>query len=172
MVCSQFGDNVICVATDEHLPEMVGIYNHAIVAGGQTGDLNPLAVEDRQQWFASHDGLHHRIYVKLAGKRVAGYVALSPYRVGRALFLQTAEISYYVHPDHQGKGYGTALISHALDACAEMRTQCVVAILLSCNSRSVNILKKFDFSLWGTLPGVGRLDGQMVDHLYYGLQLA
>lgn len=149
---------------------MVAIYNHAILAGGQTGDLKPLSVADRQAWFGSHDGINHRIYVQLVESEVAGYAALSPYRQGRSLFLQTSELSYYVHPNYQGKGHGKALISHALDACHEMNTQCAVAILLSCNVRSIHILKKFDFSLWGTLPGVGKVNGQLVDHLYYGRQ--
>lgn len=162
---------MICRATLQHLPWMVEIYNCAIETGGQTGDTTPFDVTERLPWFHSHDASGYGIFVKCIADDVVGYVALSPYRGGRAVFKHTAEISYYLHPRFQNQGFGPLLLSHALTQCPGMKISCLLAILLSCNDRSIRLLNKFQFALWGILPKVGNIQGQWVDHLYYGKRI-
>ena len=161
----------IVQATDEHFQDIVAIYNCAVKAGGQTGDLEPVDLQGRKSWFSWHDGSRYIIFVAIVKNRVAGYVALSPYRNGRKAFSTTAEISYYLHPDYQGAGIGSRLIDHAISKCHGLGIECLVAILLSCNEASIKILKKYGFSRWGRLPGVGIINATPVDHLYYGRHL-
>ena len=42
------------------------------------------------------------------------------------------------------------------------------AIVLEKNTPSINLLKKAGFELWGTLPEVALVEGELIGHVYYG----
>jgi len=147
------------------LQKIADIYNEAIAEGGFTGDLDPLPLENRRAWFADHrDG--YKVFVKTLEGTVAGYVALSPYRKGRRAFTGTCEISYYVARPHRGKGIGKQLVQHALERAGALGFTTVLAIILECNQRSIELLRKAGFTIAGRLPRVARIQGEYLDHLY------
>ncbi len=161
----------IRIATEADIPALTEIYNQAIVTRFQTADLSPVKEADRRAWLASHDPTHYPVFVAAENSEVVGYCSLSPYRAGREALNATAEISYYLHADHQGQGIGSALIEHAISACPALGIKNLFAILLDVNTYSVGILKKFGFEQWGHMPGVAEIDGQTVGHLYYGRKI-
>lgn len=165
------GKTRIRPAGNEDYAAIVAIYNQAVATGVQTADENAVSLEDKLPWLQKHDGKPYAIYVACVDSTVIGYVALSPYRFGRAAFKQTAEISYYLDTEHQGKGIGSLLIDHALRQCGSLGLKSLVAILLSCNSPSIALLEKFGFESWGLMPDIGRLKTGCVDHLYYGKKI-
>ena len=162
---------MITQATSVHYDDIVRIYNQAVIAGSQTADEDPISMEEKLPWLKQHTGDHYIIYVAIIGAEVVGYLALSPYRFGRSVFSRTAEISYYLDTNHQGKGIGTQLIRHAINQCSELKIESLIAILLSCNSASIAILKKFNFEKWGSMPNIAKLKNGGVDHVYYGRHL-
>jgi L-amino acid N-acyltransferase YncA len=150
------------------LPRIVEIYNQAIAARNATADTVPFTVEERLDWFNSHSEDEYPIYVFVdEDGRVGGWLSLSPYRARPAL-ARTAEVSYYVDYTCQGKGIGTALMSHALNDCTRIGRKVLVAILLEWNTGSLKLLEKFGFEKWGHMPDVAEFDGQLCGHLYYG----
>lgn len=158
----------ITQASSVHYDDIVRIYNQAVITGTQTADENVVSLEEKLPWLQLHTGEHYVIYVASIDGETAGYVALSPYRYGRAAFRSTAEISYYIDVNHQRKGIGTKLIAHAISQCPKLGIESLIAILLSCNTTSIAILKKFDFEEWGCMPGIAKLENGSFDHLYYG----
>jgi hypothetical protein len=40
-------------------PQLLQIYNQAVLAGGLTGDEPPLSLEERLPWLERHDALHY-----------------------------------------------------------------------------------------------------------------
>ena len=162
---------MIMLASPEHYKAIVQIYNQAVRTGVQTADQQEITVDDKLDWLQQHDGKHYCIYVAVEDGNVVGYLALSPYRQGRTAFYHTAEISYYLDSSKQGGGIGTELIEHALSQCPVLKIENLVAILLSCNSRSIALLEKFGFKRWGVMPKIVQLNIGNVDHYYYGIKL-
>lgn len=162
---------MIVEALSVHYGDIVEIYNQAIVAGSQTADENTVSLKEKLSWLKQHTGEHYIIFVAIIDSEIVGYLALSPYRYGRSAFAKTAEISFYLDQNHQRKGIGSQLMQHAINKCPELKIKALIAILLSCNSASIAILKKFNFEKWGVMPGIAKLKSDTVDHLYYGKHL-
>lgn len=162
---------MITKASSTHYGDIVRIYNQAVIAGSQTADENTVSLKDKLPWLKQHTGDHYIIYVANIDAEIVGYLALSPYRHGRSAFSKTAEISYYIDNNHQGKGIGKQLIEHAINQCKELKIESLIAILLSCNSTSIAILEKYNFEKWGAMPNIAKLKNGSADHLYYGKHL-
>lgn len=163
---------MITPASSKHYEAIVQIYNQAVRTGMQTADEQEVTVDEKIAWLQQHDGEHYCIYVAIENDKVVGYLALSPYRHGRAAFYHTAEISYYLDSQYQGRGIGTDLIEHSFSQCPALGIESLVAILLSCNMASIALLEKFGFERWGLMPDIAQLKTGRVDHYYYGLKLA
>jgi phosphinothricin acetyltransferase len=152
-------------ATPDDIEAIAGIYNDCIGEGGFTGDLEPLSLENRRAWYLEHRD-RYSIHVRVIDGTVVGYVALSPYRKGRAAFDGTCEISYYIDSKFRGLGLGTEMIGYALEKAEQSGFRLVVAIVLAINKRSINILTKFDFSVSGIIPKAAEINGEFIDHVY------
>jgi phosphinothricin acetyltransferase len=159
---------MIRLASPDDLPRIVAIYNEAVEHRFATADLKPVTVEQRVAWFGEHDHSTFPIYVLELEGSVRGWCSLSPYRPGREALLGTAELSYYVCYDFHGQGIGSALVQHALAEAPRLGKRVLFAILLEWNEPSVRLLNKFGFEMWGRLPDVALVDGELVSHLYYG----
>ena len=141
------------------------IYNEAILEGGLTGDLEPLSADNRREWYLDHQN-PYAIFVKVVDAAVVGYVAISPYRKGRDAFSETCEISYYVARKFRGQGSGKELVNHAIEYARRSDFLSMLALVLGCNQRSVDLLIGFGFSALGRLPNAAKIDGEHVDHIY------
>lgn len=162
---------IIKQASSSEYSDIIRIYNQAVIAGSQTADDNIVSLEERLPWLEIHDGSHYIVFVAHYEGDVIGYLALSPYRYGRSAFQETAEISYYLDAEYQGQGIGTELVNYAVNQCSSLNIKTLVAIMLSCNTASERILKKFNFQKWGVMPNIAKVGSGYVDHLYYGKHL-
>jgi len=150
------------------LPALVLIYNEAIAARFATGDLKPVTVDSRRDWFLEHEPTQHPLYVWEEAGEILGWCSLSAYRRGRAALRFTAEISYYVRADSQRRGIASRLVEHSIAACPSLQIKTLFAIVLEPNMRSCALLEKLGFGRWGFLPNVADFDGQECGHVYYG----
>jgi L-amino acid N-acyltransferase YncA len=159
---------MIRLAAPDDLRRIVAIYNEAVAHRFATADLQPITVDERVAWFREHDAATFPIYVLEKDGSVRGWCSLSAYRHGRAALLGTAELSYYVSDDFQGQGIGSALVRHALAEAPALGKRVLFAIVLERNEPSVRLLEKCGFALWGRLPDVALIGGELVSHRYYG----
>ena len=157
-------------ATLADLPAIVDIYNDAVADRFATADTSPVTVEQRTPWFYEHDH-EYPIYVLEDEDRVRAWYSLSAYRSGRAAVAGTAELSYYVGTESRGHGFGTAMIVHAIAEARRLGKRVLFCIILERNEASVRLMKKSGFELWGRLPDVASIEGELVGHVYYGRRL-
>ena len=150
------------------LPQIVEIYNQAVAARGATADLEPISIESRESWFHQHGCNTFPIWVAESENAIAGWCCLSPHRPGRKALRHTAEISFYVHEEHQRCGVGSALIAHAIEDCARLNIRNLFTWNLDTNQASAHILEKFNFEEWGRLPNVAEIDGQTCGQVIFG----
>lgn len=141
-------------AQEGDLPALLAIYNHAVETSVATFDLAPRSETAGRAWFAAHTG-RHPLVVAESGGVVAGYASLSPYRPMPA-YDSTAELSVYIHPDHQRRGLGRALAEHLLaQARADERLHLVVSVITASHAVSVALHEKLGFRYCGTLHEAG-----------------
>ena len=159
---------MIRVASESDLPAIVEIYNQAVEQRFATADLRPVSVDQRRAWFDDHDPSSYPIHVFERDQAVLGWCSFSSYRSGREAVRGTAEISYYVGLESQGQGVGSALVAHAVREAPRLGKRVLFGILLERNHASIRLMEKCGFELWGRLPDVAMIDGELVSHVYYG----
>jgi phosphinothricin acetyltransferase len=159
---------MIRVASESDLPAIVEIYNQAVEQRFATADLRPVTVDQRRAWFDHHDPASYPIHVFEQDQAVLGWCSFSSYRSGREAVLGTAEISYYVGLDSRRQGVGSALVAHAVREAPRLGKRVLFGILLERNHASIRLMEKCGFELWGRLPDVAMIDGELVSHVYYG----
>jgi len=161
----------IRLALAADLPTVVAIYNEAVAERYATADLSAVTLDQRVAWFREHDPPRYPVYVLEEQGVIRGWCSLSAYRPGRAALLGTAEISYYVASAARGQGVGTALVRHAVNEAPGLGKRVLFGILLERNTASIRLMTRCGFELWGRLPDVALINGDLVSHVYYGRRL-
>lgn len=154
-------------ATLEDLPEMLAIYNEAVLNSAATFDLEAQTLEERTVWFNTHGGKYPLIVAELDGK-VAGYACLSPFRVKPAYSYST-ELSIYIDADFRGHGIGSTLMTDILNRAADLGYHTVISGLVGGNEASRKLHEKFGFSYIGVFKEVGLKFGEWHDVHFYQL---
>lgn len=150
---------IIRDAMPADLPTIVAIYNAAIPSRNSTADLVPITVESRLDWFARHDPRSRPLWVMELSGQVIAWIGLSSFYGGRPAYHATAEISIYIDPAHQGKGYGKQLVQRLLDQAPQLGVTTFLAIYFDHNLASRKLFDAFHFQPAGHLPEIADLDG-------------
>ena len=159
---------MIRVASESDLPAIVEIYNQAVEQRFATADLRPVTIDQRRAWFVAHDPSSYPIHVYEQDQAVVGWCSFSSYRSGREAVRGTAEISYYVGLGHRAGAWARRSSQHAVREAPRLGKRVLFGILLERNHASIRLMEKCGFELWGRLPDVAIIDGELVSHLYYG----
>ena len=158
-------------ANELDLSEITRIYNQMIDERSTTAQLDRVTLKDREHWHQAQNRERYPVYLAERDGAVLGYLNFSPYRPGRRALEKTVEISYFVDQDYRGQGVGTTLLKQALQDCAKLNYENLLAILLETNSASMALLEKFSFQRWGYLPDIATIEGQQVGQYFYGINL-
>lgn len=161
----------IRLVEEKDYQRVLDILNDAIEKRIYTAQLRKAIMEERQSWFIQHTQPKQPMFVIEAEGEVMGWIALTEFRAGREGFRFTSEISYYMDPKAQGKGYGKMMMGHAIEAAREIGFRSLIAVIFESNYTSENLARKFGFELWGRLPDVVDIDGKIVGCDYWVLKL-
>ncbi|HEY4399904.1 MAG TPA: GNAT family N-acetyltransferase [Lactobacillaceae bacterium] len=126
------------------LPQLVAIYNQAVVAGGITADLVEQTIAERQSWFDAHQTPENPLLVVEDDTRVLGYATLSPYR-SKPGWASVAEVSYYLDFEARGQGLGSQLLAELLRIGADFPYTHFVGVITAENAASQHLLEKYGF---------------------------
>lgn len=162
---------VIRLSSESDLVQINEIYNFAIPSGISTADTEAITLKERKRWFKKHKPDQYPVFVAEQDGQVLGWISLSAYRPGRKALRFTKEVSYYIHPDHQQKEIGSALMDFIIKNAPQYDTKIMLAMLLQQNTASIRLLKKYGFKKWGLIPRAADFNGREDAHLYYGLTI-
>lgn len=154
----------------EDLGAIVAIYNAAIPGRLATADTEPVSVGARQRWFLEHSMDRFPLWVLERENRVAGWLSLSPF-YARPAYSRTAEVSVYVAPEAQRRGYAMRLLEAAIRRGPEIGIDTLLGFIFGHNGPSIQLFERAGFAQWGRLAQVAVLDGLRRDVVIFGRHL-
>ena len=102
------------------------------------------------------------VVVKGEDGTVLGFGALRPHSP-IPTFAGVAEITYFVHPEHTGKGLGAKILEYLVAGAKEKGITCILASISGLNEGSIRFHAKHGFVECGRFRRVGKKLGQEFD---------
>lgn len=133
------------------------IYRAGIASGRATFTAE---VPSWSEWDAGH--LPHSRLVAGHNGTVLGWAALSPVSK-RPPYSGVAEASVYVHPAHQGKGLGAALVRRLIESSEQHGIWSLYGAILAENTASLALVAKAGFRTIGYREKIARLGSDWKD---------
>jgi L-amino acid N-acyltransferase YncA len=153
------------------LVKIVAIYNASIADRKSTGDLEPITVESRLEWFDRHTPAHRPLWVVEIDGDVVAWIGLGPFYTGRAAYEATAEVSMYVAPEYQRLGLGMILMRKMIEDCPRLGVTTLIGMIFDHNAASRGLCAKIGFEEMGHITEVAELDGIKRGLIVAGLRI-
>lgn len=154
----------------EHLATIVKIYNSSIPGRLATADLEEITVESRIAWFHEHNEQHRPLWILEEDDKIVGWLSFQSF-YGRPAYHATAEVSIYLDPSVQGKGYAQMLLERAILQCPKLEIKTLLAFVFGHNQPSLKLFEKYQFEKWAHLPKIADIDGVEKDLLILGKRM-
>jgi phosphinothricin acetyltransferase len=165
-------ETTVRLGARDDLPAINAIYNHYVGATHFTFDIDPIGIEERQEWFTHyHAAGRHRLFVALTADRVVGYTTSSRYRP-KAAYDTSVETTVYLDPRFTGRGIGFLLYTALMDAIALDDVHMAYAGIAIPNPASVALHERFGFHQAGYFREQGRKHGRYWDVAWFEKSLA
>lgn len=103
--------------------------------------------------------------VKDEDENFLGFCMLRPHSPMPA-FSGTAEISYFIRPEHTGKGIGSVMLEYLLSGAKEKELHCILASISSFNEGSIRFHSRHGFSECGRFREAGKKKGRFFDTVW------
>ncbi len=137
--------------------QVLEIYGMGIASGQATFETE---IPDWETWDANH--LKVCRLVARSGMTLLGWAALSPISKRKA-YAGVAEVSIYIHPDHQGKGIGKALLNELVQCSEATGFWTLQSNTFTSNTASIAIQKQCGFRVVGQRERIAKLNGTWQD---------
>lgn len=157
-------------AREEDLPGILWIYNHAAVHTKAIWNQTPVDLSNRAAWLKDRNSRGFPVLVAVENDQVVGYSSFGDFRPFEG-YQSTVENSVYVHPDHQRKGIGRALMKQLIDQAKKKGKHVMVAAIESGNAPSIRLHAEFGFVQSGFMSQVGFKFGKWMDLTLMQLRL-
>ena len=149
------------------LPEIVDIYNDAILHTTATFDLVAKELPERAVWFAQFDSQHPIFVAAGEDGDVLGFAYYLPYRA-RAGYAGTKEVTVYVAENARRRGVASQLYERLIQHATASGVHVLIAAIGDNNPQSSALHERFGFASAGVQREVGFKFGRWIDmHVYH-----
>jgi L-amino acid N-acyltransferase YncA len=148
----------------EDRESIIDIFNHYIENSFASYRENKLPYQSFDMLLQMSNGCPRVSIIDHSGK-IVGFGML---RIHNPMptFLQTAEVTYFIHPDHTGKGLGKMLLAFLEKGAVEKGITNILANISSLNPISIEFHQKNGFIECGRFKKVGKIKGQEFDTVW------
>ena len=157
-------------ASKEDCAAIAEIYNHAVLHTAAIWNDQTVDAENRISWYQARQLMGYPVLVSEENGVITGYASFGDWRNFDG-FRHTVEHSVYVHPAHQGKGLGRALLSRLIEEARACGKHVMVAGIESQNQASLHLHSTLGFKTTAQMPQVGTKFGRWLDLTFMLLQL-
>ncbi|MFP5042817.1 GNAT family N-acetyltransferase [Parasediminibacterium sp. JCM 36343] len=145
-------------ATIADLSTIVAIYNTTVAGRMVTADTEPVFVASREAWFYAHSPKKRPLWMVEDELGTIGWASFQSF-YGRPAYDATTEISIYLAPEQQGKGYGKQVLQYCMDNAPKYGINTLLGFIFEHNIPSINLFEKLGFEEWANLKNIANLDG-------------
>jgi L-amino acid N-acyltransferase YncA len=163
--------NMLRPAQESDLPEILAIYNDAILNTTAVYHYEAHTLEDRMKWFIEKQTGGYPVVVWQEEGRIAGFATYGPFRPWPA-YKYTVEHSVYVHRGFRGRGAGEKLLREIIRLAEAKSLATMVAGIDASNEVSIALHHKLGFTMAGTIHRAGFKFGRWLDLAFYQLELS
>lgn len=157
-------------ALENDLPQILDIYNDAILNTTAVYDYEPHTLEMRRQWFETKQQQGFSVFVAEENNEVLGFSSFGPFRAW-AGYKYSVENSIYIKDGQRGKGIGKLLMQPLIDAAKELKLHTIIAGIDADNKLSIDFHKQFGFVEAGHLKQIGWKFDRWLDLVFMQLIL-
>lgn len=136
------------------IPVLLDWYNWYIVNTAISFEWEPLVLTDFTERVHRIRKDYPWLVLENEDQTLVGYAYLSAFHERKA-YAYTADVSIYLNPKEQGKGYGTILMQALEEIARKDGYHQLVSIITSENTNSVSFHQKQGFKVIGTFENVG-----------------
>ncbi|WP_430901553.1 MULTISPECIES: GNAT family N-acetyltransferase [unclassified Paraflavitalea] len=155
--------------TPAYAPQILEIFNDAILNSTALYDYEPRTLENMNAWFKTKDaGNYPVIGLVDENDQLLGFGSYGTFRE-RAAYKPTVEHSIYIHKDHRGKGLGKILMPEIINAAKLQGYHCIMAGIDASNAVSIKLHEQFGFREVGVIKEVGFKFNRWLDLAFYQL---
>ncbi len=140
---------------------ILDIYNHEVLHGSATFDVEPRSLDQQQRWLTERSGGHVVLVAEIDG-HLAGFGSLSAFKQ-RAAYRTTVENSVYVAAEHQRQGVGRDVLAELIVRARLHGFHSVIARIAGSNAGSVALHQAAGFRVVGVEREIGRKFGRWLD---------
>ena len=157
--------------TEKQLPEILAIYNEAILNTTSLYDYKPRSMDMMIAWYSDKQkGNYPVIGAFDDDDTLLGFATYGPFRV-RPAYKYTVEHSVYVHTDQRGQGLGKILLREIIKKAEDQDYHVLVAGIDASNALSILLHEKEGFAFCGIIQQAGYKFGKWLDLAFYQLIL-
>ena len=156
---------------EKQLPEILDIFNDAILNSTALYDYKTRTMETMNAWYEDKlKGNYPVIGVFDENDVLMGFATYGMFRV-RPAYKYTVEHSVYVRPDKRGMGIGKLLLKEIIAQAIEQDYHVMVGVIDASNTVSMRLHENEGFVLTGIMKEVGYKFGKWLDAAFYQLKL-
>ncbi len=158
---------IIRDAVINDFPDIIKIYNQAVLTGISTADTKTIQLEDRLEWFKQFDPQKRPLWTVLYRNQIIAFTYLSSFYGGRPAYDKTAEHSTYIDKNFHAQGLGSFLKDKMIKACPSLGVENLLTMYFDHNIASKKLNEKFGFTEVGHLENIATIHGKT-----HGLKIA
>ncbi|WP_353081275.1 GNAT family N-acetyltransferase [Tessaracoccus lapidicaptus] len=152
-------------AQSSDIPAITDIYNEAGVGTTASYALEPVTVDNRQEWWRRLTAADCPVLVLEDDGHVVGFASYAQFRP-LAGYAHTMEHSVYIRSGRRSSGAGRMLMQALLDYARGRGVHVMVGVVDGANEDSLAFHRKLGFEESGRLPEVGRKFGRWLDVVF------
>jgi len=157
--------------TEQQLPEILDIFNDAILNSTALYDYKTRTLDMMQAWYADKQKGNFPIVGAFDEHNLLlGFSTYGMFRV-RPAYKYSLEHSVYVRPDKRGQGLGKILLHEIIKKAEEQNYHVLVGVIDTSNTVSMKLHENEGFVLTGVMTEVGYKFGKWLDAAFYQLTL-
>jgi phosphinothricin acetyltransferase len=162
---------IIKPLTTAQLPEILAIFNDAIVNTTALYDYEPRTIEKVNQWYEMH--LQNDFPMMGAfdeAGTLLGFAAYGSFRPHDG-YKFTFEHSVYVRTNARGRGIGKTLLIALIEEAQKRPVHSLIGVIDADNAVSIHLHEKLGFNFCGKIPQSGFKFNRWLDIVFYQLQV-
>jgi L-amino acid N-acyltransferase YncA len=150
--------------TRAHAPEILAIFNDAILHTTALYENEPRTPEFMASWFEAKERADLPVLGAFAPDgSLAGFASYGPFRGTLPGFRHTVEHSVYVNPAHRRQGVAKTLLTELIAQATAREVRVMIGVIDSANLPSLALHDALGFVRAGVLRGVGYKFGRWLD---------